>query len=239
MGGDTRNQGHLDSGLRAWAEHHLRVWDIASSSRPDVIIANSENTVARIAKIYRRDSTVIYPPVDTERFVPTEDALGDYFLTVGQLVAYKRVDLAIAACIANKKHLTIVGEGPERSSLEKLANNSPYIEFLGRVSLAYLQDLYAHTQGFIFAGEEDLGIVPIEAMSAGRPVLAFGKGGLTETVKQGVTGAFFLEQTPESISNALSLFEPKAYSAKEIRTHAQTFSTGIFNSKIIAAVSPK
>ena len=236
MGGDNRNQGKADSGLRAWAEHHLRVWDVASSTRPDVLVANSKNTVSRIAKIYRRDSEVIYPPVDTERFLSTKDKLGDYFLTVSQHVAYKRVDLVIAACIAAKKKLKVVGEGPESPALKKLANGSKYIEFLGRVSLEELQHLYAHTQAFIFAAEEDLGIVPIEAMSAGRPILAFGKGGARETVQAGITGEFFMEQSAEALTEALKEFDPKKYDSKDICKHAETFGVEAFNKGIRALV---
>ena len=232
LGGDTRNEGRADSWLRSYAEHRLRIWDVVSSSRPDVIIANSQGTADRIAKIYRREANVIYPPVDTSRFNLSSDTPEDYFLTVGQLVAYKRVDLVISACLAAGKRLKVVGEGPERQALERVAQGSPLIEFLGRVSSDELGYLYAHTQAFIFAGEEDLGIVPIEAMSAGRPVIAFKRGGLTETVREGLSGIFFAEQTVESLVEAVKEFKVGDFEPEKVRAHATTFSLDVFNQQI-------
>lgn len=228
LGHDTRNQDRLDSGLRRLAEHQLRIWDVVSSSRPDQILANSKTVAKRIAKIYRRESTVLYPPVDTEHFLPTASPTADYYLSVGRLVYYKRIDLLIEACISTNQRLVIVGEGPERKRLKTLASGHSQIRFLGRQTIGQLQVLYANAKAFLFAGEEDFGIVPVEAMSAGRPVIAFGKGGLTESVLDEVTGKLFFEQTAEALANAITAFKPDHYDQKRIRQHAEQFSVAAF-----------
>lgn len=228
LGNDSRNRGRLDSPLRAIAEHQLRIWDVVSAARPDRILANSQTVADRIAKIYRRQADVLYPPVDTDLFLPTEQPTNDYFLSVGRLVGYKRIDILISACLKSGQLLKIVGEGPERNELEKQAQGSSLIQFLGRQPIERLQELYANAKAFLFAGEEDFGIVPVEAMSAGRPVLAYNKGGLTESVLDGVTGMLYPMQSSESLVAAISIFDPNRYDSKTIRQHAKKFSTSVF-----------
>jgi glycosyltransferase involved in cell wall biosynthesis len=237
LGADTRNEGRWDSGLRAIAEHRLRIWDVVSSERPDRFLANSLTTQSRISKIYRRHSEVIYPPVNTAKYQPVAAAeIGDYALSVGQLVAYKRIDLIIEACIRRKQPLKIVGTGPEEAKLKALAAESPYIEFLGRVSDERLQEIYPRAKVFVFAAEEDFGIVPVEAMAAGRPIIAYGHGGVTESVEDGVSGVFFVEQTTDSLVAALDAFDPHAFNSRKIQAHADKYSVATFEGAIRQAV---
>lgn len=237
LGNDTRNEGRLDSGLRNWISHKLRIWDIVSADRVDAFLANSHTVAERVAKIYRKPSTVIYPPVNTNRFSPSDKKPGNYMLSVGRLVEYKRVDLIIQACLAAGCPLKIAGEGPERSKLEQLAAGHPTIEFLGRVPDADLKELYGQALAFIFAAEEDFGIVPVEAMSAGRPVIAYRKGGATETVEDGITGLFFDQQTPDSLATVLRTFQAEQFDSQRIRRHAEKFDKKVFQTKFADFVS--
>ena len=225
LANDTRSQ---SSWLRAYVSHKMRVWDVVSAQRVDQFVANSHTVEKRINKIYRKEALVIYPPVRTDKYAPTDEKPGDYFLCVGRHVSYKRVDLAIEACKITKQPLKIVGSGPETPALMKLAEGCPWIEFMGYVSDAQLRELFAKAKAFIFPAEEDFGIVPVEAMSTGRPVIAFGKGGATESVKDKVTGTFFAEQTPASLAETLSAFDPNDYDPKAVRAHALTFDASVF-----------
>lgn len=236
LGGDTRNEKRFDSWLRNKAMHSLRVWDVASASRPDQYLANSRTTQARITKIYRRDSTVVYPPVRTERFLVPFEQPEEYMLSVGRLVSYKRIDLIVEACVRLRQPLKVVGTGPEMESLTKLAAQAPWIEFLGSISNEDLPQLYAKAKAFLFAGEEDFGIVPVEAMCTGRPVIAYGRGGLTETVVAGKTGEFFQEQTVEALTEALASFKADVYDPKEIRARALEFDVEVFKGAITKIV---
>ena len=159
--------------------HYVRQWDFNASQRVDEFVANSRNIAERIRKYYRRDSTVIYPPVDTKKGF-LADTHDDYYLSVGRLTAIKRIDLLIAACNHLGRRLVIAGSGREEKRLKAMAG--PTIEFPGRVSDQQLSELYAHCRAFLFAANEDFGIVPVEAHSYGRPVIAYGKGGSLETV---------------------------------------------------------
>ena len=228
LGGDVRNIGKFDSRLRAAAEHRLRLWDVVSSSRPDRMLANSRTVASRISKIYRRQADVLYPPVDTERYLPVVRPTADYFLSVGRLIEYKRIDILIEAALRVGMPLKIVGEGPERGSLERLANGSHLIKFLGRLPDSNLRPLYANASAFLFAAEEDFGIVPVEAMSAGRPVIAYGKGGLCESVIDGETGILYPDKTTDSLEQALRAFRPEAFDPMTVRTHAKQFSSSVF-----------
>ncbi len=231
LGGDERNHGKWDSALREWAMHKMRQWDVVSAVRPDQFIANSTTVQDRIAKIYRRDSVVISPPVDVDRFEVVDDP-SDYLLTVGRMVAYKRIDLIIDACKKAKKKLKVVGSGPEEPKLRRLAEDIPWIEFMGRVSDEELKYLYSHAKAFIFAAEEDAGIVPIEAMACGRPVIAYAKGGVTDVVVEGTHGTYFAEQTSESLIKALFHFESLTFDGKVIRKHAESYRSSVFKEKI-------
>jgi glycosyltransferase involved in cell wall biosynthesis len=203
-----------------------------SAKRVDRFLANSKTVAARINKFYRCPAEVVYPPVKTDYFKPTHEAPGDYFLSVSRLISYKRIDLVIKACIATKSKLKVVGTGPEEASLKELAVNAPWIEFLGRVSDEELPGLYTKAKAFLFAAEEDFGIVPVEAMSAGRPVIAYGKGGATESVAEGLSGVFFKEQTSESLAEVLVSFDPAAWNSHAIHDHATTFDKRVFSERI-------
>src|SRR3990167_496247 len=183
---------HLALRAMPYLTNYLRLWDRAASSRVDHFVANSENVAARIRKYYGRESTVISPPVEIQRF-KVSAARGQYFLSVGRLVPYKRVDLIIRACNERSLSLKVSGEGPEFGSLKKMAG--PTVEFLGRVPEGDLPRLYAGARAFIFASEEDFGIAPVEAMASGVPVIAYGRGGVLESVVGGETGLTFPEQT--------------------------------------------
>lgn len=196
------------------AAHYLRLWDAAAAVRVDHFVANSRNVAARIRKHYRRDAEVIYPPVNTSAgFI--SDRIEDYYLVVSRLVEYKRVDLAIAACRRLGRRLRIVGDGPQYAALKKQAGNS--VEFLGYVPDQELHEQYAHCRALLLPAEEDFGIVPVEAQSFGRPVIAYGRGGALESVtgpfaggevpSEACTGIFFAEQTSQSLCDALLAFE--------------------------------
>jgi glycosyltransferase involved in cell wall biosynthesis len=229
-------------GLTEWVAsniiHRLRIWDKLGSSRVDVFVANSENVRNRIKKYYRRDAQVIYPPADTHLIKPNETNEG-YYLVISRLSKYKRIELAVEACQELGLPLVVIGNGEMENELKKMATQTT--KFLGFVDDATKIKYLENCKALLFPGEEDLGIVPIEAMAAGKPVLAFKKGGLLETVIDGVTGAFFLEQTTASITQALRNFdrELSKYNVEEIRKHAQKFSKQTFKDNIDKLVHDK
>jgi glycosyltransferase involved in cell wall biosynthesis len=186
------------------ASHYLRVWDFVAAQRVDLLLANSGNVAQRIRSYYNLPSQVIYPPVQTQAGYLSSDT-GDYFLSVSRLTPPKRVDLLIEACNRLGKRLIIVGKGRERTRLLKLAGST--IEFEGHVTDHRLKELYAQCRAFLFAANEDFGIVPVEAQSYGRPVIAYGTGGSLETVIEGQTGVYFREQTVSSVVDAIERFE--------------------------------
>jgi glycosyltransferase involved in cell wall biosynthesis len=217
--------------------HYMRLWDLASASRVDYFIANSNYIGRRIRKTYRRDSAVIYPPVEVASGYVAERT-EDYYLVVGRLVDYKRVDLAVEACDRLKRRLRVVGMGPQYSRLKKIAGSS--VEFLGNLSEEQKNEQYAHCRALLFPAEEDFGIVPVEAHSFGRPVIAFGRGGALETVRgpfageetidSSCDGIFFAEQTAESLVDAMLVFEASehTFSPTEIARNSARFSTERF-----------
>ena len=215
--------------------HYLRLWDYASAARVDRFIANSGFVAARIRKCYRREAEVIHAPVDVSRFFPGAET-GDYFLAVGQLVRYKRFDLAIEAFNRLNLPLWIVGDGELRAELQRLAG--PSIRFLGAMHGVELADVYRRCQALIFPGIEDFGIVPLEAMASGRPVIAYARGGALETVHDGSTGILFYEQSPESLVRAVQHFRenPGRFDGETLRRHAAGFSTSVFKARISGAV---
>lgn len=209
----------------------LRLWDRSSAKRPDTIIANSGFVARRIAKYYRRQSEVIHPPVDIERFsIAPPDRRKDYFLMVGRLIAYKRHDVAIQAFNHLKLPLKIIGRGPEFERLKRLAG--PTVEFLGRVDDTDLPRYYSECRAFVFPQEEDFGIVAIEAMASGRPILAYRGGDIIEHLEEGKMGLFFDRQTPEAIIAAVGRFRDEEYDPEFIRGKALRFDKRIFQEKI-------
>lgn len=207
----------------------LRLWDRMAADRVDAFIAISREVARRIRKFYRRPSILLYPPVEVRRFQPSSRT-EEYFLIVSRLIPYKRIDLAIEAFNRLRRPLVIVGDGRDRRRLERLAG--PTITFLGRVPTEQLADLYARCRAFIFPGVEDFGIAPVEAMAAGRPVIAFAGGGALDTVVEGVTGVFFDAPTPESLAEAVRRFEEMRFDPRAIRRHAEQFDKRVFQEKI-------
>lgn len=209
----------------------IRLWDKASADRVDHFIANSEFVRARIAKYYRKESDVIHPPVEVERFhvVPKERIQG-YYLMVGRLIAYKRHDIAIEAFNQLRLPLKIIGRGPEFERLKRLAG--PTIEFLGRVPDEELPKYYAECQAFIFPQEEDFGIVAEEAFASGRPVIAYRGGDIVEHLEEGKMGEFFDEQTADSLQKAVERFQAHDYDGAYIRAKAERFDKERFKARI-------
>jgi glycosyltransferase involved in cell wall biosynthesis len=201
----------------------LRKWDRNSADKVHFFIANSKTVQERIKKYYGRESSVIYPPVRYNKF-QISDKKEDYYFTLSALVSYKRIDLAIQAFNQLGYKLKIAGDGPEFAKLRKIANAN--IEFLGRVDDKDLPDLYAKAKAFIFPGEEDFGITPLEAQASGTPVIAFRKGGVLETVIEGKTGIFFDNQTTEDLIDAIKCFEKQGvmFSPSKIRESIAQFS---------------
>lgn len=207
--------------------HRLRQWDRIASARPDVLVTNSETSRRRIARYYGREAIVIAPPVDVASIpAPQSSNSRSYWLTGGRLVGYKRFDLTIKAFAKLNLPLKVFGTGPEFRKLKKFAG--PQTEFLGRVSDETKQQLYAGAIGFIHPQVEDFGITAIEAMAAGKPVIAYREGGGAETVRDGITGRLIEAQTWEDIGDAIIRFEPQRYDPDTIRRHAETYGTERF-----------
>lgn len=216
--------------------HRMRIWDKMSTDRVDHFIANSDTVRARIAKYYRRDSDILYPPVDVGAFEISSD-VGDYFLTGGRLVPYKRNDLIIHVFNRLKWPLKIFGDGPDLPALKKIAG--PTIEFLGRVSDSERRELMARAKAFIHPQVEDFGITPVESMASGRPVIAYPVGGARETVIPGKTGIFFDDQSWESLLDAVMHFDHTSWNSEKIRAHALRYANETFDQNIKAYVEDK
>ncbi|MGH2457340.1 MAG: glycosyltransferase [Chloroflexota bacterium] len=209
----------------------LRRWDVLASRRVDRFVAISRVIQERIDRCYGRPSEVIYPAIDVDSFQPSAD-LDDYFLVVSRLIPYKRIDLAIEACNRLKLPLKVVGGGRSKAALQRLAG--PTIEFVGKVGEDDLRRLYARCRAFIFPGEEDLGLTPIEVQAAGRPVIAFGRGGTRETIVDGETGLFFEAQSVDSLVDALRRFDHRAYDATRIRANVRSqFDLPVFRERFM------
>lgn len=208
--------------------NYLRLWDEAASSRPDKYLANSRFVAARIKKYYQQEAEIIHPPVKTNFFYIGQPQ--DYFLIVARFLPYKKIDLAIRAFNELGWPLKIIGDGPEKRRLQNLANNN--IEFIGLVDEASLKEYYANCRAFVFPQEEDFGISAVEAMAAGRPVIAYRSGGALEIIKENETGLFFDEQSVDSLLNVLKRFHPGNFNPEFIRQHALQFDKEIFKNKI-------
>lgn len=222
--------------LAPWIIHKLRLWDRLSADRVDYFIANSKYVQKRINKYYRRPSSVINPFVDIKKFQPSSEK-GDYYLAVGRLTPYKKFDLIINAFNYLKLPLKIVGTGIAEKDFKAIANSN--IEFLGFVDDMMLSKLYSGAKGLIFPQIEDFGIIPLEAMASGCPVIAFNKGGAKETVVDKQTGLFFNHQTKESLIKAIEKAEKIKFNQQEIKTHAEQFSEKVFHDKMLDYIEKK
>lgn len=214
---------------------YLRMWDQLAARRVDHFIAISQEVRRRIAKIYGRDSVIIYPPVDTKRF-QLASRIDDYYLIVGRLVPYRRLDLLIEAFNKLDRPLLIAGRGRDRARLEAMAG--PNITFLGYVPDEELPDLMARCRAFLFPGEEDFGIAPIQAMAAGRPVIAYAGGGALDTVVPG-TGTLFADQSVAAIIDTVESFDTSAINPSFIRAHAEKFDTSVFKQQMTEFIASK
>ena len=218
--------------------NYIRVWDKAAADRVDYFIANSTTVKRRISKYYKSKSRVIYPPVETNIF-KTSEIVGDYFLIGARLSPYKRFDIVIEAFKRTNLKLKIFGSGVDEKRLREIAGDAKNIEFLGRVTDEEKAKLYSECRAFINPQDEDFGITAVEAMASGRPVIAFRKGGATETVIEGKTGEFFNEQSIDSFQTVLETFNHKKYNSREIREHALKFSIERFKKEIKDFVEEK
>lgn len=209
----------------------MRVWDVATAARVDSFVANSRHVADRIERYYRREADIIHPPVAVDDFAPRRD-IGDFFLCAGQLVAYKRVDLAVRAFTRMNKKLVVIGDGAQAPALRKAAG--PTVTLLGRQPDAVLRDHLARCRALVFPGEEDFGIVPVEAMASGRPVIAYGRGGIRETVSGEQFGVLFTEQTVESLIAAVDEFEEReaGFDPSALRLHARRFDEATFRRRM-------
>ncbi len=207
----------------------LRHWDLRAAEQPDFYIVNSSNVARRVKEIYGRDSVVIPPPIDVGRFLPDEPD-EDFYLILSRLISYKKLDLAIEACKKLNRRLIVIGEGPDRKRLERLAGKQT--EFLGRQPDQVVTRYASRCRALLFPGEEDFGMVPLEINASGRPVIAYGAGGATETVVDGETGIFFDEQTVESLIAAIEEFESRLWNRRLMRKHAEKFDTQVFTKHV-------
>ena len=225
--------------------HQLRIWDSEAADRPDHLVAASKEVKRRIELYWRRESNVIYPPVDDFWFASSPPPVQglerpgamehpDYALVVSTLVPYKRIDLAIRACEQAGKYLKIVGEGPAMADLKRIAGKNT--EFYGYRSLDELKDLYRAAQVTIVPGEEDFNLVALESMACGTPVLAYRAGGPLETIVEGKTGAFFNEPTADSLAETLKKFKRQDFDAAACRSRAEEFSRQKFEAKILHTI---
>jgi glycosyltransferase involved in cell wall biosynthesis len=206
----------------------LRRWDLVASSRPDAYVAISDLVAGRIAEYYRRKTAaVVYPPVDTDRFVPGRSPTGDYYLTVARLVPYKRVDVVAQACSTLGRRLVIIGRGHDEARIRRVSGRTVEIvrdELTDRKLLEY----YQNCRAFLYAGSEDFGIAAAEAQSCGRPVVAYGNSGIAEIVRDGETGMLFGSQDPDGMAKAILAFEAMSVSVEAARKNALRFAPGVF-----------
>lgn len=234
-------EANLEKGLKAriaqYFLHRIRMWDVASANRVDHYIANSTYVAQRIKKIYNREAAVIHPPVDTQNFA-LKTHKEEFYLTASRMVPYKKIDLiAEAFSQMPDKKLIIIGDGSEMAKVKKVSKGN--IEILGYQGNNVLIDYMQRAKGFVFAAEEDFGIMPVEAQACGTPVIAFGRGGVLDSVKDGQTGTFFLKQSVDEIINAVKKFETMNFDYEAIRKHAETFDTEMFKLKFKEFVNTK
>ncbi|HXT62490.1 MAG TPA: glycosyltransferase [Pyrinomonadaceae bacterium] len=208
----------------------LRKWDLRASQQPNYYIANSQLVADRIKKIYGREAHVIPPPIEVNRFHMSNET-DDYYLVLSRLMAYKRIDLAIEACKRLNRRLIVIGDGPDRARLEKIADDR--IEFLGRQPDKIVNYYAARCRALLFPGEEDFGMAPLEANASGRPVIAYRGGGAVETVEEDVTGVFFDQANSLSLATAIERFEGMRWDQFALRRHAEKFDRSVFSFRVL------
>ena len=218
----------------------IRLWDYVSAQRIDSITVNSKYIARRVKKFWNRDAKVIYPPVNVEYFTPAESGeREDFYVFFSRLVPYKRADIAIDACAALGKKLVVIGGGSEAQNLKERAKENPNISFTGRISDEKVRDYLRRCKALIFCAEEDFGIIPVQSQACGTPVIAYGKGGATESVLENKTGVFFSEQSAQSCAAAIQAFEKMeaagSFDEKKIIAHAKTFEKERFKKEFKAA----
>ncbi|PWI34551.1 glycosyl transferase [Vibrio albus] len=229
-----QNAGWLKRKLMTPLMHYIRRWDQLSAQQVTHYIANSSFVAKRISSYYGKQAEVIHPPVSVDDFEVSENT-DEYYLMLGQLVAYKKADLAVRAFNESGKKLIIVGEGEQLDELRKQANSN--IQLLGRQPFSEIKRYLSNCKALIFPGVEDFGIVPVEAMACGKPVIAYAKGGALETVVDGKTGLYFHEQTEKALNEAIEKLEDEVeFTSREIRNHAESFSKEIFKQNIQSAI---
>lgn len=219
--------------------HSIRKWDVISSNRVDYFISNSNNVKKRIKKTYRRDATTIYPNIDIEGFT-FSDKKEDFYFTCSRLVGYKKIITIVEAFnLMPDKELIVIGDGPDFNKIKKIANSN--IKILGYQPFEILKDYMQRTRAFVFAANEDFGMIPLEAQASGTPVIAYGVGGVLETVIDGETGVYFYEQTPQAIKKAVEYFEKieRSLDYQKIRLHSEKFSEERFKKEIKEFVENK
>lgn len=222
------NAGAIKRAVMPHLIHRVRMWDYLAAQRVDAFIANSAFVRKRIEKYYRRDAEVIHPGTDINPY-PIVEEPEDYYLVVSRFVRYKRIDIAVEACNMLGRRLIVIGSGGEEEDrLRSMAGST--VEFVGRVSDEEMQRYYSNAKAFLFPGIEDYGITPVEAMSAGVPVLAYGRGGALETVVDGETGLYFYDQSPEGLAACIERFEKEGVSRtrRQIHEHSLGFSNDVF-----------
>jgi len=218
--------------------HRLRIWDVASSARVDHFIANSANVARRIMRYYRRAADVIHPPADTDFYtLPAAAPDRSYYLIVSALVPYKKIGLAVEVFNTSGEPLRIVGTGPDFRKLAKRAR--PNIEFLGQVPADRLRELYRGALALLMPGEEDFGIAAVEAQACGAPVVAYGRGGVLESVIPGETGIFFSDPSPAGLRDALDNFKGMKFNSSVLRSNAMHFSRSLFKERLAAYFEDK
>ncbi len=232
--------GVVTRALMPMMAHRLRQWDVTSAARVDGFVANSGHVAQRIAKYWRREAEVVAPPVAVGDFAPAPRAeLGDYYLWAGELAPYKRPDLAVEAFTRMGRKLLVIG-GPDKTVRQLRARAGDNVTFLGKVPFDELRRHLARCKALVFPGEEDFGIVPVEAIASGRPVIAYGRGGVLDTVEEGATGLFFHEQSVEALIDAVSRFERAPVADPDpalLVARARRFDEGAFRRGIGAALA--
>lgn len=226
-----QSSGRLSRVAMNYLLHRIRQWDALSALRVDRLVANSTTTQRRIEKTYRRTSEVVFPPVNTDHFTPDGSTSGDYYLLLGRMVSYKRMDLAVRACTTMGRRLIVIGEGSEMGRLSAMAGST--VEFTGRLDDAEILTYYRGCRALLFPGYEDFGITPVEAMACGRPVIAYGRGGILDTVVPGKSGILFSEQTVDAVVGGIEEFEATSWDPDAIRTEAERFSAQRFREEVI------